>query len=133
MKGFGGAVCVGLGLVSCLGAALGGEDEARRLERRWAQIEKTPPNLGVRELFAFALDAAALGWQPERITKALALAEQMQDRDEKSRTFGNFRWYWRAERPEDLNAVEFSMQQGVLAWKLHKKGSTRKGPSGSNV
>lgn len=110
-----------LAIASGLAAAHAGETPEARLERRWAQIEKTPPNLGVRELFAFALDAAALGWRPERIAKALDLAEQMQDRDEKSRTFGNFRWYWRAERPEDLNAVEFSMQQGILVWMRHKK------------
>ncbi|HUT33790.1 MAG TPA: hypothetical protein VNE39_09935 [Planctomycetota bacterium] len=111
-----------LGAVSWLAAAADrGDEVAARLERRWAQVEKTPPNMGVRELFGFALDAAAIGWHPERIAKALGLAEQMQDRDEKSRTFGNFRWYWRAERPEDLNAVEFSMQQGILVWMRHKK------------
>jgi len=93
---------------------------ARRLERRWAKIEKVPPNLSARGLFGFALEAAAARWHPERIARALELAEQMQDRDPASRTFGNFRWYWRAERPEDRNAVEFSMQQGILLWMLYR-------------
>jgi len=101
-------------------SAPGSEEAARQLERRWTGIEKPQPNLGVRDLFGFALEASAIGWHPERVAKALDLAEQAQDRGEKSKTFGNFKWYWKDERPADLNAVEFTMQQGVLVWMLHK-------------
>jgi len=90
------------------------------LGRMWRQIERKPPTLASRSLLSFALEAAALAWHPERITEALALAEQMQDRDPESRTFGNFRWYLSAPRPLDYNAVEFCMQRGILVWKLYR-------------
>ena len=93
---------------------------AKRLQRRWDYLQKTPPRMGVRDLFGFVLDAAVVGWDSERIARVLALAEQMQDRDESSRTFGNFKWYWEAEKPADRNAVEFSMQKAMLVWMLHK-------------
>jgi len=47
---------------------------AKALERRWAEIEKPQPNLGVRDLFGFALEAAAIGWRPERVAKGERLA-----------------------------------------------------------
>ncbi len=93
----------------------------RRLQARWEQIQKRPGRMEVRELFAFALESAEADWEMGRIEEALALAEQMQDRDPESRTFGNFRWYWEAQRPEDLNAVEFSMQDATLLWMRHRE------------
>lgn len=93
----------------------------RRLQVRWEQIQKKPGRLGVRELFTFALECAEADWGIEHIEEVLALAEQMQDRNPESRTFGNFRWYWEAERPEDLNAVEFSMQDASLLWMRHRE------------
>ena len=90
------------------------------LEGRWRRIQKVRPTMSSRELLGFSLEAAAAGWHPERIAKALDLAEQMQDRDETSRTFGNFKWYWQSDAPHDRNAVEFSMQQGILAWMLYR-------------
>ncbi|MFN3423047.1 MAG: hypothetical protein ACK40X_15135, partial [Armatimonadota bacterium] len=74
----------------------------------------------MRELFTFALESAEADWEMGRIEEALALAEQMQDRDPESRTFGNFRWYWESQRPEDLNAVEFCMQDAALLWMRHR-------------
>lgn len=94
--------------------------DAQRLDRAWRGIEPVRPSLGVRSLFDFALEAAAVAYRPDRIARALALAEQMQDRDPNSRTFGNLRWYWRAEKPEDRNAVEFCMQKGILVWMLYQ-------------
>ncbi len=90
------------------------------LERRWERFQDPSPRMGVRELFAFALMSAEADHHPERIGPVLALAEQMQDLDPESRTYGNFRWYWGAERPEDRNAVEFSMQDAVLLWMRHR-------------
>jgi len=114
--------------VGCL-AAMGQEtgEMANRLEREWHQIERLPARMSVRGLFGFALEAAAVGWHPERIARVLALAEQAQDRDEESTTFGNFKWYWGAEKPEDRNAVEFCMQKGVLIWMLYKDRLTPEG------
>ena len=102
-------------------AAAGPPAEAvRRLDRAYRSIETPRPGTSCRAMFNFALEAAAVGYRGERIARALELAEQMQDRDPNSRTFGNLRWYWRAEKPEDLNAVEFCMQKGILVWMLHK-------------
>ena len=88
--------------------------EGRLLERRWATIQKCGPGLGVRDLFGFSLESAAADWHPERIEHALELATKMQDRDPASKTYGNFKWSWGDPAPNDRNAVEFAMQQGVL-------------------
>jgi hypothetical protein len=103
----------------CYGQDTPNSATVQRLDRLWRRFEPVRPNVGSRDLFGFALEAAAAGYRPERITKALELAEQMQDRDPNSRTYGNFRWYWRAEKPEDWNAVEFCMQKGALVRMLH--------------
>ncbi|MBM4045184.1 MAG: hypothetical protein FJ279_08725, partial [Planctomycetes bacterium] len=92
----------------------------KNLDRRWENLQKKSPNMGVREMFGFSLDSAEADYRLDRIDGALALAEQMQDLDPTSRTYGNFRWYWGAERPEDLNAVQFSMQDAALLWMRHR-------------
>ncbi|MGL4594511.1 MAG: hypothetical protein ACRCUY_07275, partial [Thermoguttaceae bacterium] len=43
----------------------------------------------------------------DRLGILLSLAETMQDQNESSRTYGNFRWYWRTPEVTDQNAVEF--------------------------
>jgi len=45
----------------------------------------------------------------EPVTRLLQVAEEMQDRNPSSRTFGNFRWYWRTANVTDPNAVEFAV------------------------
>jgi hypothetical protein len=92
----------------------------RQLERRWPSIQSPKTGLGVRELFAFGLEAAAADWHPERIEKAYALAATMQDRDAKSKTYGNLAWRYGDKGPDDLNAVEFCMHHGALTWMLYK-------------
>ncbi|MBN2449062.1 MAG: hypothetical protein JXR77_01655 [Lentisphaeria bacterium] len=91
------------------------------LERRWESFQDPSPQMGVRSLFEFALESAEADHGLERLGGALERAERMQDRDPESRTYGNFRWYWGAERPEDLNAVEFSMQDAALLWMRHRE------------
>jgi hypothetical protein len=54
------------------------------------------------------------GERGSNIEKAFENLESMQDRDPASKTYGNFRWYWDQQKPEDLNAVEFVTQQAVL-------------------
>ena len=89
------------------------------LDRSWRGIEARQPGQSSRDLIAFALACAATDQHPERAEAALSLAAEMQDRDPASPTFGNLRWYLRDAHPDDLNAVEFCMQQAVLIWLLH--------------
>ncbi|MCX8037503.1 MAG: hypothetical protein N3D11_10755 [Candidatus Sumerlaeia bacterium] len=91
-----------------------------RLEMRWEAIQKKAAGMGVRELFTFALESAEADYKMERIAPALALAEQMQDRDPNSPTYGNFKWRWGDKGPDDRNAVEFSMQDASLLWMRHR-------------
>ncbi len=93
--------------------APGGAD-LQRLDKAWARIDARQPDLSAPELMGFALDAVAAGVAGPRIEAALDLAEAMQDRGPNSRSFGNFRWYWRATRVQDYSAVEFAMQRGAL-------------------
>ncbi len=100
--------------------AASADEDPKQLERRWTSIQDPQPRLGIRDLFGFALGASASNWHPERVERALDLAARKQDRDPKSRTYGNFAWYWKDEKPDDLNAVEFCMQQGLLVRILYK-------------
>lgn len=98
------------------------------LDRRWDGLQQRSPRMAVRSLFEFALESAEADHHLDRIEGALDLAAQMQDVDPASRTYGNFRWYWEGDRPEDLNAVEFSMQDAALLWMRHRErlpGSAR--------
>lgn len=108
-------------LPACLSLPAADEkaEAAKQLDKRWNGIAELKPRLGVRDLFAFALEAVANDHHPEHVERALQLAAQMQDRDPKNRTYGNFRWYWGDEKPDDLNAAEFCMQQGVLIWMFY--------------
>lgn len=73
-----------------------------------------------RDLFTYALALLEAGRHLERLQRLFELAQQMQDRDPASRTYGNFRWRWSQARVEDLNAVEFCMQGGALIWLRHR-------------
>jgi hypothetical protein len=84
------------------------------LGRRWRNIRDPQPTLGSRDIFGFALEAAGVGWHPEYVERALAVARQMQDLDAQSKTFGNFHWSWGQTGVFDPNAVEFCLQQGAL-------------------
>ena len=109
-------------LSACLSLSAADEkaEAVRQLDKRWAGIAELKPRLGVRDLFAFALEAVANDYHPEHVERAFELARQMQDREPKNRTYGNFKWYWGGEKPDDLNAAEFCMQQGVLIWMFHR-------------
>ena len=90
------------------------------LNERWQKISTDGPNLQSRELFRFALNAAQNNSHTQEIDQALEWAEELQDRDPQSETYGNFRWYRRNEKPADRNAVEFAMEVGILVWMHHK-------------
>ena len=92
-----------------------------RLDRRWSALAGEPkPNQGVRELFAFGLEAAGSGWHPERLAQIYALAGRFQDRTPGSRTRGNFRWTYGDTAVNDANAVEFTMEMAALTLAFHR-------------
>ena len=93
---------------------------SNELDRKWETIQSAGPDLGVRSLFSFAHEAAAAGSHATEIEEAYRTAIDLQDRDLNSPTYGNFRWYRKNERPQDLNAVEFCSAVGVLTWKEHR-------------
>lgn len=86
----------------------------------WEKLSSAGPNLQVRELFRFAYSALEQNSHAMEVDTALFWAEELQDRDASSETYGNFRWYRRNERPVDRNAVEFSMEVGVLIWMFYR-------------
>ncbi|MCE0497171.1 MAG: hypothetical protein LV481_04405 [Methylacidiphilales bacterium] len=90
----------------------------QELEEQGKIIDNPTDTLGVREIFRFALEAAGLGWDPDKINKALTLARSMQDLDPKSPTYGNFKWAWGQQGVFDKNAVEFCMTPATLL-RLH--------------
>ena len=86
-------------------------------KRTWARFDNPAPNIGSRDIMSTIVEAAGRpGYegQAQQIEHALAMLERMQDRDPKSKTYGNFCWYWHEHKPGDLNAVEFVTQQAVL-------------------
>ena len=87
---------------------------ANELEAQWTQIAN-PTVLPIRGTVHFALEAAGIGWHPEKAAVALRRAREMQDLDRSSRTYGNFKWRSDQARVFDPNAVEFAMQMlGLL-------------------
>lgn len=90
------------------------------LDRQWSAVEKPQPRFSTRDFFLFAFEATAANWHPERVETAMKLAATKQDRNPKSKTYGNFAWYWEDKYPDDRNCVEFCMQKGALLWILYK-------------
>ena len=86
---------------------MGKADDA--LDRAWQRLQQAGDELSTRGLFSFALNAVENGSHAAEIVRAFEMAEALQDRDELSPTFGNFRWYPKNEKPVDRNAVEFCM------------------------
>ena len=96
----------------------------KQLKSQWERIRQRHESLSSREIFSFVLRCAEANllsdrlWL-DRVDEALAVAEEMQDRDLISPSFGNFRWYYKAEKVEDFNAVEFVMEDATLIWMRH--------------
>jgi len=91
-----------------------GADDLARLDRRYDRVLKLDPRMSVRELFRLSLELAGRNHRTDRIEKLLDLAAKMQDLDPDSRTYGNFKWYWGADKCADRNAVEFAMQKAAV-------------------
>ena len=82
----------------------------------WKSLQPKP-TLGCRTLMSVILEASGIPGYQERsamIEQTLVSLESMQDRNPASKTYGNFHWYWHEEKPGDLNAVEFVIQQAAL-------------------
>lgn len=90
------------------------------LDKDWRGIAARGPRLSARGVVGYVLEGVAAGQPAERLEAALALAGEMQDRDPASPTYGNLRWYLADPRPDDLNAVQFCLQQATLVWLLHR-------------
>jgi len=86
------------------------------LSLRWQRLANAGERLVSRELFWFAEAALENGSHAAEIEQAYAWAEEMQDRDPDSPTYGNFLWYRANPRPIDKNAVEFCMSTATVTW-----------------
>jgi hypothetical protein len=95
---------------------------AEGAERYWRGVSRDPVSGGTssRDLFTYALLLCEAGKNPERLERLFDLGAQMQDRDERSRGYGNFRWNWAATNVLDYNAVDFCLQGGALLWVKHQ-------------
>ena len=90
-------------------------------EKLWRSCAKPPEGLSSRDLFAYALNLCEAKQHPERLDRLFELAAEMQDRDPKSRSYGNFRWYRRDAKVLDGNAVDFCMRGGSLMWMKYRE------------
>jgi hypothetical protein len=115
------------GLTSSAAAAFTLTPEVQHaLERRWASYNGPKANPGVRDLFNLVLNCAAYNGRSELAEQALALAAQMRETDPQSKLFGNYRWSFKDPKPDDPNAVEFSMQYASLTWALYRERLSEK-------
>lgn len=89
-------------------------------ERVWRRALDPPEGLTSRELFAYALALCEAGIHTERLGRLFELATEMQDRDPRSRGYGNFRWRRSEGSVQDYNAVEFCMHTGAVIWLRHR-------------
>jgi hypothetical protein len=80
----------------------------------WRACAKPAETVTSRNLFAYALALCESRQEPERLERLFVIAEGMQDRDPKSRSYGNFWWTMRDGKVMDYNAVDFSMRGGAL-------------------
>ncbi len=91
---------------------------AERVARSADDPEKS--NASSRDLFAASLIYLEAGGDVGRVKMMLEVAAKMQDRDETSKTYGNFRWNWNRPEIVDRNAVDFCMAGGSLLWVRHR-------------
>jgi len=96
------------------------------LDRQWELLENGQGHgqygggQGIRGIFRFVLEGAAVGYDPSRLESALKVADQVQDQNPASPTYGNLKWDITAPTVLDHNAVEFCMQQAVILDRLYR-------------
>lgn len=94
---------------------------ADQSEGTWRRCQNPDKfDLSTRDLFTTALAWCEAKRHPERLARIFDLAAQLQDRNPKSKTYGNFRWYWSHPKVDDHNAVDFCMQTATLIWIRHR-------------
>lgn len=93
--------------------------EKVRRSTTYRKAETLDPSLGSRDLFLHALMLCEAELPLDPLDLLFDVAEKMQDRNEESKGFGNFRWSVRDGYVMDYNAVEFCMEQGILIWIRH--------------
>ncbi|HYW78983.1 MAG TPA: hypothetical protein VE890_05370, partial [Thermoguttaceae bacterium] len=95
-------------------------------ESFWQQIAHNEPypTMGIRKVFSYALALCEARSGDERLPRLFELATMCQDRDLRSAGYGNFKWTWRDQGVTDRNAVEFCMQDAVVAWADHRDWMT---------
>jgi hypothetical protein len=91
-------------------------------EALWQRIADAEPYgaMGSRSVFNYALALCEARRHPERLGRLFELGARAQDRDPKSPTYGNLKWYWRDAGVTDGNAVEFCMHDALRIWLRHK-------------
>ena len=90
-------------------------------EKLWRSCVQPSENLSSYSLFAYALALCESKQHPERLDRLFELAAEMQDRNPKSQTYGNFRLHSRDANLLDYNAVDFWMRGGSLLWLKHRE------------
>lgn len=87
------------------------------LKLQWEAVQKTPPQLGVRDVFTFVLDALDANFlKPEQIEWVLKLVQTRMIHDPNAgRSYGNIFWGWHETGNDigDGNNIEFCMQYGM--------------------
>lgn len=87
------------------------------LQKEWAALQQTPPQLAVRDGFMFLLDALDTHYlTPQQVEWTLKLLQTRVISDQNAKSFGNIYWGWTESGGDmgDGNNVEFCVQYGIL-------------------
>ncbi|MFZ6760824.1 hypothetical protein ACO0K9_26755 [Undibacterium sp. Ji50W] len=93
------------------------------VETRWLKNfpgGRPRAHLGSRDMASFALDATAVGYDPQRIFAVLRVLQGMQDNNPASKTYGNIHWDYGDTTISDLNGVEFVTRHLSLLWLIFR-------------
>ena len=91
-------------------------DRTANLERQWKALQQTPPQIGVRDCFAFILDVLdARFLNSQQIEWALKLMKTRVITDPQAKSYGNIYWGWNETGGDmgDGNNVQFCVQYGL--------------------
>lgn len=86
------------------------------LERQWNALQQVPPQMGVRDCYAFILDALDTRFlNSQQIEWALKLMKTRVITDPQAKSYGNIYWGWNETGGDmgDGNNVEFCVQYGI--------------------
>ena len=87
------------------------------LEQQWKALQQSPPQLGVRDVYLFLVDALdAKFLNDKQVEWALKLVETRVIADPAAPSYGNMHWGWSETGGDvgDGNNVEFCVQYGIL-------------------